>query len=185
MCRAWTFVKDNAVIIALLALAVSGISAVFAALSYCVGIENLHIQREASRPTIYFDQETIRDTSQDELLVLLRFRSVTNITHGQLTLFTTDASLASRKLLGYSVITNPMPRGTGGDVLIKFKRKEIGPFLIVCVDLTSENGSQLAQYYHKSPTLSGPLGSTLLEPVGSEDYNKLVNLKLCNQGDPK
>ncbi len=91
MCRAWTFIEDNAVISALLALAVSGISAVFAALSYCVGIENLHIQREASRPTIYFDQETIRDTSQDELLVLLRFHSVTNISRGQLTLLTTDA----------------------------------------------------------------------------------------------
>jgi hypothetical protein len=175
MCRAWTLVKDNrAVIVAVLALLVSGISATFAYLSYDVGRDNLRFQHENAKSSITFDRVTLDLNDMDEWLFHLGFHAVNYIESGHILILAANQNTFNTQILRKVEVTNSMARGGSAEAHSPLQKKLLGSYIILCVVLKdTENMPHLSEYYYDMPTQTEIYGPRSLYGVGSEIANKI------------
>ena len=185
MCRVWKFVKNNPVIIALLALFVSAASAIFAYLSYEVGKDNLYLQRENAKPSITFDRVTLDLNNTDEWILHLGFRTVNYVESGHIAILATDQDISTTQLLQRVELTNQMPRGTGAESHPPLPKKLLGSYLILCVVLKDlENMPHLSEYYYAMPEQIEILTPRSLSGVRSQVVGKIRASHPCPISSP-
>jgi hypothetical protein len=168
--------------LALIAIAISTISAYFTYQSQSIGQKNLDIQGRNDRPAVAIINAGVEGLDQEKINLSLQFKNVTTRTAYSLVIVVIgfDPKTEKRSELAQFAGTDPMRHNISFTSNAPIKRSEMLPVVVLCLLYADEDKKGFTDHlYYSVPDASKLSGRVELSALVPEQYKRVDDLKIC------